>query len=203
MNVAKQPLPGPEVQERRGLPSPRGTRPLRFFVSSGMKSISLLPHFLRTAGQLTGLAAWRTGRLFRKAAASALEAVQEVLRAEAQKGNGPLVRDFLTNKALPAVRALLLERMTARLLVRLGLRGALASSVAGWILPLVLEQLIRTGQRTGIFHKLRSSGSVQEVTARLEELKIATWKHLNPDYGSGVTLLPDDPEPAPKPSSKT
>ncbi|MBX0289454.1 hypothetical protein K3G63_03345 [Hymenobacter sp. HSC-4F20] len=168
-----------------------------------MKNISLFPHFLRTAGQLTGLAAWQTGRLFRKAAASALESVQEVLRAEVQKGNVQLVRDFLTNKALPAVRTLLLERMTARLLVRLGLRGALASSVVGWILPLVLEQLIKTGQRMGIFDKLRSSASVQEATARLEDLKTATWKRLNPDYGSGATVLPDDAKFPPELPPKT
>ncbi|GGG53824.1 hypothetical protein [Hymenobacter glacieicola] len=159
-----------------------------------MKNISLLPHFLRTAGQLTGLAAWQTGRLFRKAAQSALESVQEVLRAEVQKGNGQLVRDFLTSKALPAARSLLLERMTARLLVRLGLRGALASSVVGWVLPLVLEQLVKAGQKSGLFDKLREQETVQDTLQRLEELKRATWKRLSPDHGSGAEVLPDDTE---------
>ncbi|WP_139921627.1 hypothetical protein [Hymenobacter sp. DG01] len=157
-----------------------------------MKNISLLPHFLRTAGQLTGLAAWQTGRLFRKAAQSALESVQEVLRAEVQKGNVQLVRDFLANKALPAARTLLLERMTARLLVRLGLRGALASSVVGWVLPVVLEQLLKAGQKLGIFDKIKEHTTVQDALQRLEELKRATWKRLAPDHGTGVELLPDD-----------
>ncbi|UOQ77392.1 hypothetical protein MUN84_01340 [Hymenobacter sp. 5516J-16] len=159
-----------------------------------MKNISLLPHFLRTAGQLTGLAAWQTGRLFRKAAQSALESVQEVLRAEVQKGNAKLVRDFLTNTALPAARTLLLERMTARLLVRLGLRGALASNVVGWILPVVLEQLVKAGRKSGFFDKLREQETVQDTLQRLDELKRATWKRLSPDHGSGAEVLPDDTE---------
>ncbi|GAB3294281.1 hypothetical protein [Hymenobacter tenuis] len=159
-----------------------------------MKKIFLLPHFLRTAGQLTGLAAWQTGRLFRKAAQSALESVQDVLRAEVQKGNMQLVRDFLTNKAMPAARTLLLERMAARLLVRLGLRGVLASSVVGWILPLVLEQLIKVGHKTGLFDKLREHATVQDTLQRLDELKRATWKRLVPDHGSSAELLPDDTE---------
>ncbi|MBC6699449.1 hypothetical protein [Hymenobacter sp. BT190] len=159
-----------------------------------MKKVSLLPHFLRTAGQLTGMAAWQTGRLFRKAASSALDAIQEVLRAELKKGNQQLVVDFLTNKALPAARALLLERMAARLLVRIGLRGALASNVVGWILPFVLEQMVKVAQRTGLFDKIRSHSSVQDTMHRLDELKLAVWKRLAPDYGSGVELLDDDTE---------
>lgn len=157
-----------------------------------MKNISLFPHFLRQAGQLTGLAAWQTGRLFRKAAQSALESVQEVLRAEVQKGNVQLVRDFLSSKALPAVRTLLLERMTARLLVRLGLRGALASNVVGWILPVVLEQLLKVAQKSGIFDRLREHTTVQDALQRLDELKRATWKRLAPDHGTGAEVLPDD-----------
>ncbi|WP_022824898.1 hypothetical protein [Hymenobacter norwichensis] len=157
-----------------------------------MKKLTLLPHFLRTAGQLTGMAAWQTGRLFRKAAASALEAIQDVLRAEVKKGNAKLVADFLSNKALPAARALLLERMAARLLVRLGLRGVLASSVIGWILPFVLEQMVNVGQRTGFFDKLRANGTVQESLLRLEELKQLVWKRLVPDHGTSAEVLDDD-----------
>lgn len=159
-----------------------------------MKKLSLLPHFLRTAGQLTGLAAWQTGRLFQKAARSALESVQDVLRAEVQKGNLTLVRDFLTNKALPAARALLVERMAARLLVRLGLRGALASSVVGWVLPVVLEQLLKVAQKTGLLDKIKENATVQDTLHRLDELKQATWKRLAPDHGTGAEVLPDDTE---------
>ncbi|SNR28734.1 MULTISPECIES: hypothetical protein [Hymenobacter] len=159
-----------------------------------MKKISLLPHFLRTAGHLTGLAAWQTGRLFQKAARSALDAVQEVLRAEVQKGNLQLVRDFLADKALPAARALLLERMTARLLVRLGLRGVLASNVVGWILPVVLEQLLKVVRKTGALDRLREHATVQEALLRLDELKQATWKRIAPDHGTGAEVLPDETE---------
>ena len=159
-----------------------------------MKKVSLLPHFLRTAGQLTGMAAWQTGRLFHKAAAYALDAILEVLRAELNKGNKQLVVDFLTNKALPAARALLLERIAARLLVRIGLRGMLASSVVGWILPFVLEQLVKVGQKTGLFEKIRTNGTVQESLLRLEELKRAAWKRIVPDHGTSAEVLDDDAE---------
>lgn len=159
-----------------------------------MKKISLLPHFLRTAGQLTGMAAWQTGKLFRKAAGTALEAIQEVLRAEIKKGNAKLVADFLTDKALPTARALLLKRMTAVLLVRLGLRGALASNVVGWVLPFALEQMMKAGQKLGIFDKLRANPTVQESLLRLEELKRAAWKRLAPDHGSSAEVLDDDAE---------
>jgi hypothetical protein len=159
-----------------------------------MKKLTVLPHILRTAGQLTGMAAWQTGRLFRKAAAAALEAVQDVLRAEVKKGNAKLVTDFLADKALPAARALLLERMATRLLVRLGLRGVLASNVVGWILPFVLEQMVKAGHRTGFFDKLRANSSVQETLLRLEELKQVVWKRLAPDHGTGAEVLPDDAE---------
>jgi hypothetical protein len=159
-----------------------------------MKKVSLLPHFLRTAGQLTSMAAWQTGRLFRKAAASALDAILEVLRAELKKGNKQLVMDFLTNKALPAARHLLLERIAARLLVRIGLRGVLASSVVGWILPFVLEQMVKVGQKTGLFEKIRSNGTVQDSLLRLDELKRAVWKRLVPDHGTSAEVLDDDAE---------
>ena len=166
-----------------------------------MKYFSLptnLPGQVLTAARHTGLRAWQTGRLFRKAAASALEAIQDVLRAEVKKGNAKLVADFLTDKALPAARALLLERMAARLLVRLGLRGALASSVIGWILPFVLEQMVSVGRRTGFFDKLRANGTVQESLLRLEELKQQVWKRLIPDHGTSAEVLDDDEELPPQ-----
>jgi len=156
-----------------------------------MPSLPLLPHLLR-AVKATGLAAWQTGQLFRRAVAAALTAVHDVLRAEIQKGNAQVVSDFLTNKALPTARALLLERMAARVLVRLGLRGALASNVVGWVLPLVLEQLVRAGHKTGFFDKIKANTTVQDTLTRLEELKQATWKRLVPDAGSGAELLPND-----------
>lgn len=159
-----------------------------------MKAFSRLPHLLHTAGQFAGLAAWQTGKLFRKAAHTALEAVQDVLRAEVEKGNVRQVREFLRGKALPAAQALLFKRITAQLLVRIGLRGALASSVVGWVLPVVLEQLLKVAQKSGLLDKLRSTATVQETLLRLEELKQATWKRLAPDHDSGAEVLPDDTE---------
>ncbi|WP_324678797.1 hypothetical protein [Hymenobacter sp. GOD-10R] len=152
----------------------------------------VFPPAVRNAFRSTGLAAWQTGHLFRKAAQNALEAVQEVLRAEVQKGNAQLVADFLSNKALPTVKALLLERMAARLLVRIGLRGALASNIIGWILPFALEALVRAGHKTGFFDKLKANPTVAELLHRLDELKQTAWHTMAPDAASSAELLTDD-----------
>lgn len=156
------------------------------------------PRFLPTlagAARLTGLAAWQTGLLFRQLATRALDSVQDVLRAEVEKGNLKLVADFLADKALPAARALLLEQMTVRLLVRLGLRGALASNVVGWVLPFVVEKLIDVGNKSGIFDKIKANATVSESLERLDELRRATWKMLVPDPGSGAEVLADEASP--------
>jgi hypothetical protein len=153
------------------------------------------PRFLPTlmgAARFTGLAAWQTGRLFRQLAARALDSVQDVLRAEVEKGNLKLVADFLADKALPAARVLLLEQMTTRLLLRLGLRGALASNVVGWVLPFVIEKLIVAGHKSGLFDKLRANPTVSEALDKLDELRSATWRMLVPDPGSSAEVVADD-----------
>ena len=157
-----------------------------------MKKSLFLP-FVARAARRTGLAAWQTGRLFRQLAARALDAVQDVLRAEVQKGNLRLVADFLTGRALPAARVLLLERMSVRLLARLGLRGALASNVVGWVLPFVLERLVMAAVKSGLFDKLKANPTVGEALGRLDELRHATWKMLVPDPGSGAELADEVP----------
>ncbi|MBF9140047.1 hypothetical protein [Hymenobacter properus] len=153
------------------------------------------PRFLPTllgAARVTGLAAWQTGRLFRQLAARALDSVQDVLRAEVEKGNLKLVADFLADKALPAARVLLLEQMTTRLLLRLGLRGALASNVVGWVLPFVIEKLIVAGHKSGLFDKLKANPTVSEALDKLDELRSATWRMLVPDPGSSAEVVDED-----------
>ncbi|MBD2720965.1 hypothetical protein [Hymenobacter armeniacus] len=155
----------------------------------------LKPRFLPAllgAARFTGLAAWQTGRLFRQLAARALDSVQDVLRAEVEKGNLKLVADFLADKALPAARVLLLEQMTVRLLMRLGLRGALASNVVGWVLPFVIEKLIAVGHSSGLFDKLLANATVSEAVDKLDELRRATWKMLVPDPGSSTEVLDEE-----------
>ena len=156
-----------------------------------MKTPRFLPSLLGAA-RFTGLAAWQTGRLFRQLAARALDSVQDVLRAEVEKGNLKLVADFLADKALPAARVLLVEQMTVRLLVRLGLRGALASNVVGWVLPFVIEKLISVGNKSGLFDKLKANATVSESLDKLDELRRATWKMLVPDPGSSAEVVSDD-----------
>ena len=156
-----------------------------------MKRPRFFPALVGVA-RFTGLAAWQTGRLFRQLAARALDSVQDVLRAEVEKGNLRLVADFLADKALPAARVLLVEQMTVRLLVRLGLRGALASNVVGWVLPFVIEKLIAVGKKSGLFDKLMAHPTVSESLDRLDELRRATWKMLVPDPGTHAEVLADD-----------
>ncbi|MDQ2769882.1 MAG: hypothetical protein M3Y54_05210 [Bacteroidota bacterium] len=153
---------------------------------------------LAGAARLTGLAAWQTGRLFRQLAARALDSVQDVLRAEVEKGNLKLVADFLADKALPAARVLLIEQMTVRLLLRLGLRGALASNVVGWVLPFVIEKLIAVGNKSGLFDKLKANPTVSDALDKLDELRSTTWKMLVPDPGSSAELVPDDAAAVPR-----
>ena len=159
-----------------------------------MKRPRFLPSLAGLAGaaRFTGLAAWQTGRLFRQLAARALDSVQDVLRAEVEKGNLKLVADFLADKALPAARVLLVEQMTVRLLLRLGLRGALASNVVGWVLPFVIEKLITVGNKSGLFDKLKANPTVSDALSKLDELRSATWKMLVPDPGSSAELVGDD-----------
>ncbi|GAA3950854.1 hypothetical protein [Hymenobacter algoricola] len=154
-----------------------------------MKKLTFRPIF--DVAKATSLRAWQTGRLFQQVARKALDAVQDVLRAEVQKGNVQLVSDFLLDKALPAAKALLLERMATRLLLRIGLRGVLATSVVGWILPFVLEQLIKVGVKTGFFDKIKANATVADTLTRLDELKWATWKRINPDAGTKAELADD------------
>lgn len=161
-----------------------------------MKKSVLFPLVARAARR-TGLAAWQTGRLFRQLVARALDAVQDVLRAEVEKGNLKLVTDFLANRALPAARVLLLERMSVRLLARLGLRGALASNVVGWVLPFVLERLVAVALKSGVFDKLKANPTVGEAVVRLDELRHATWKLLVPDLGSSAEELREAPAQLP------
>lgn len=156
-----------------------------------MKTPALFP-FVARAARRTGLTAWQTGHLFRRLAARALDAVQEVLRAEVKKGNFRLVADFLSNKAMPAARVLLLERMSVRLLARLGLRGALASNVVGWVLPFVLEKLVVASLKSGLLDKLKANPTVGETLGRLDELRLAAWHLLVPDPGSGAELIGDE-----------
>ncbi|GAB3583356.1 hypothetical protein GCM10027345_28840 [Hymenobacter daeguensis] len=125
-------------------------------------------------------------------AARALDSVQDVLRAEVEKGNLKLVADFLADKALPAARVLLVEQMTTRLLLRLGLRGALASNVVGWVLPFVIEKLIVAGNKSGLFDKLKANPTISEALDKLDELRSATWRMLVPDPGSSAEVVDED-----------
>jgi hypothetical protein len=136
--------------------------------------------------------AGQSGRLFRQLIHRALDAVQEVLHAEVQNGHARLVIDFLTDKALPAARVLLIERMTARLLLRLGLRGALMSNVAGWVLPFVLEKLFQVVRTSGLLAKLEANPAVADTLARVHELRQATARLLFPDGDTGASVLTEE-----------
>lgn len=160
-----------------------------------MKYISLptkLPGQVLDAARQTGLRAWQTGRLFRRVAQRTLDSVQEVLRTEIQNGHARLVADFLADKALPAAKALLLERMTARLLLRLGLRGALMTNIAGWVLPFVLEKLLQAARTSGLLARLEANPTVADALARLDELRQAASRLIFPDGATEARVLTDE-----------
>ena len=150
-----------------------------------------LPGQVRTAARHTGQRAGQTGRLFRRVAQRALDAAQEVLRAEVQRGHARLVADFLADQALPAARALLLERMAARLLLRLGLRGAFMTNVAGWVLPFVLEKLFQAARTSGLLARLEANPTVADALGRLDELRQAAARLLFPDGDTEARVLTD------------
>jgi hypothetical protein len=168
--------------------------PLRWLFFS-MKYFSLptnLPGQVLTAARHTGLRAWQTGRLFRHLVQRTLDSVQEVLRAEVQNGHARLVADFLADKALPAAKALLLERMAARLLLRIGLRGVFMTNVAGWVLPFVLEKLFQAARASGLLARLEANPTVADALSRLEELRQAASRLLFPDGDTEARVLTDE-----------
>jgi hypothetical protein len=160
-----------------------------------MKYFSLptkLPSQVLDAARQTGLRAWQTGRLFRQVAQRTLDSVQEVLRAEIQNGHARLVADFLADKALPAAKALLLERMTARLLLRIGLRGAFMTNIASWVLPFVLEKLFQAARASGLLARLEANPTVADALTRLEELRQAASRLIFPDGATEAHVLTDE-----------
>ena len=148
-----------------------------------------LPAQVLGAVRLTGRRASQTGRWFGQLALRALDAVQEILQAEVENGHVRLVADFLADKALPAARALLLERMTARLLLRLGLRGAFMTNVAGWVLPFVLEKLFVAARASGLLARLEANPTVAEGRARLDELRQRAARLIFLDGETGAEEL--------------
>jgi len=151
-----------------------------------------LPGQVASAARQAGQRAGQTGRLFRQLVQRALDSVQEVLRAEVQNGHARLVVDFLADKALPAAKVLLLERMTAQLLLRLGMRGVFMSNVAGWVLPFVLEKLFQVARSSGLLAKLEANPTVADTLARIEELRQATARLIFPDGETSATLVEEE-----------
>ncbi|MGI4865280.1 MAG: hypothetical protein ACRYFZ_15270 [Janthinobacterium lividum] len=151
-----------------------------------------LPGHVAGAARQASRRAGQTGRLFRQLVQRALDSVQDVLRAEIENGHARLVIDFLTDKALPAARVLLLERMTARLLLRLGLRGAFMSNVAGWVLPFVLEKLFQVARTSGLLAKIEANPTVADTLARVDELRQAAARLIFPDGETGAVVLTDE-----------
>ena len=160
-----------------------------------MKYFSLptnLPGQVLQAARHTGLRAWQTGRMFRQLTQRTLDTVQEVLRAEIQNGHARLVADFLADKALPAARALLVERMAARLLLRLGLRGVFMTNIASWVLPFVLEKLFQAARASGLLARLEANPTVADALTRLDELRQAASRLLFPDGDTEARVLTDE-----------
>ena len=91
--------------------------------------------------------------------------------------------------------------MSVRLLARLGLRGVLASNVVGWVLPFVVEGLLKAAVKTGLAGKIKANPTVANALEKLDDLRHTTWKMLVPDPGSSAEVVAEETT-APRPTKR-
>lgn len=97
----------------------------------------------------------------------ALTTAEDVVRDEVKSGRmGPVAGRVSTH-----IKQLLAEKLTKRLvavlLVRLGIRGALASTVVGLLLPTVLEYAVRRLSQTSAWGRFTAREDVVNLNERI------------------------------------
>lgn len=72
-------------------------------------------------------------------------AIKEELQAEINRGHSKTVKDFLQNNAIRYGKDLLfdkiIQRVASRLILRLGLPGGLAVTIASYLVPMLLKSI--------------------------------------------------------------
>ena len=132
---------------------------------------STLFHILRRAtrssAEIAQVGAFKLLRISRLALATA----EDVVRDEVKAGHlGPVAANLKTH-ARRVLGEKLSKRLVAVLLVRLGIRGALASTVVGLLLPLVIEYAVRRLGQTQAWARVTAREDVvglkEKIRARL------------------------------------
>ena len=128
---------------------------------------STLFHILRRAtrssADIAQVGAFKLLRISRLALATA----EDVVRDEVKAGHVGPVAEKLKAQARRALGEKLTKRLVAVLLVRLGIRGALASTVVGLLLPVVLEYAVRRLGQTQAWARVTSREDVVGLRERI------------------------------------
>ncbi|MBC7446888.1 MAG: hypothetical protein H7330_02395 [Hymenobacteraceae bacterium] len=121
----------------------------------------------RTSAEVAQVGAFKLLRISRLALATA----EDVVRDEVKAGHMGPVATNLKDQARRILGEKLTKRLVAVLLVRLGIRGALASTVVGLLLPLVLEYAVRRLGQTQAWARITAREDVvglkEKIRARL------------------------------------
>lgn len=124
-----------------------------------------------TTREVAELGAFKLLRISRLALATA----QDVVREEVKAGHIGPVADKLQQQARRALAEKLTKRLVAVLLVRIGIRGALASTVVGLLLPFVLEYAVRRLGQTQAWARLSSREDVVGLKEKIKQ-RLATGR---------------------------
>ena len=145
---------------------------------------STLFHTLRRATRssidIAQIGAFRLLRISRLALATA----DDVVRDEVKAGRVGPVADKLKAQVRRVLAEKLTKRLVAVLLVRLGLRGMLASTVVGLLLPLVLEYAVRRLGQTQAWARI----TAREDVVSLKERVRARLRGYGGDGGAAPAL---------------
>jgi hypothetical protein len=123
-------------------------------------TINLTP-LIRAATSIGPLAKLGTTQL-RQAFVLAARTVGQVVQEELPTVS-PAIKDLLTGPVKDAITKKATARVAAVLLARLGIRGVLASTVAGLLVPIVLEIVIRRAMKTDAWARLMNHKQVANL----------------------------------------
>lgn len=117
----------------------------------------------RSSAEIAQVGAFRLLRISRLALATA----EDVIRDEVNAGHVGPVAEKLKGQVQRVLAEKLTKRLVAVLLVRLGIRGALASTVVGLLLPFVLEYAVRRLGQTQAWARITEREDVVGLKERI------------------------------------
>lgn len=117
----------------------------------------------RSSADIAQVGAFKLLRISRLALATA----EDVVRDEVKAGHVGPVADAFKNHVRGLLSEKLSKRLVAVLLVRLGIRGALASTVVGLLLPTVVEYAVRRLGQTQAWARITAHEDVVSLKERI------------------------------------